>query len=141
MKIFSSIFDAQGHRPQIEAFVRDGEYVVIEQPEDYSSPDLPAWATEIIAARSAPPGPSVPESISRTAALLAVDDLGLAPAYITWAESPDRTFREKAFLGAATWRRKEPVLLAAAEAFGVTQAQIDALFIHAKATYDTDEVS
>lgn len=141
MKIFGAteICDAQSHRPQIECFVlSDGRRIVIERPEDYAAPGLPTEVAQFIAARNAPPVPSVPESISRTAALLAVDDLGLAPAYTAWSESPDRTFREKAFLGAATWRRKEPVLLSAAEAFGVTESQIDALFIHAKSTYDAD---
>ena len=47
MKIFTSIFDAQNHRPQIETIVYQGQYCVIESNQDYDDNQLPSWVKDI----------------------------------------------------------------------------------------------
>ena len=78
----------------------------------------------------APELPAVPESIEALQGLKAVDQAGLSAAYEAWANAPERTFIEKAFINKAqTWRRDDPVLIAGATALGLTSAQVDSLFI------------
>jgi len=75
----------------------------------------------------------VPDSVTALRGLLAVDAAGLSAAYSSWANSPDRTFAEKAFIDKAlTWRRDDPVLISGAESIGLTSEQLDQLFIAAK---------
>ncbi len=72
----------------------------------------------------------VPEAIEALQALLALDAAGLAPAFAAWANSPERTFAERAFIDRArTWRRDNPVLIAGAADMGITPEQLDQLFI------------
>jgi hypothetical protein len=74
----------------------------------------------------------VPESISALGGLLTLDAAGLSSAYQAWALDPSRTFAERAFIDKAmTWKRQDPVILAAADAMGLTSEQVDALFIQA----------
>ena len=81
-----------------------------------------------------PAATPVPEAVEALQALLAIDAAGLAPAFAAWAESPDRTFAERAFITrTTTWRRDNPVLAAGAEAMGITPEQLDQLFIAAGA--------
>lgn len=62
--------------------------------------------------------------------LLAIDQMGLAEGFQSWASSPDRTFAERAFLDKAqTWRRNDPVLIAGATALEVTPEQLDQIFM------------
>lgn len=74
----------------------------------------------------------VPQSISALNGLLVLDAAGLAPAYEAWATSTDRTFAQKAFINKAmNWRRDDVTLISAAKALGLTDAQIDTLFVSA----------
>jgi hypothetical protein len=74
----------------------------------------------------------VPESVSALAGLLVIDGAGLSAAYEAWAKSEDRTFAEKAFSDKAlTWKRNDPVLISGATALGLTEDQLDQLFIAA----------
>lgn len=73
--------------------------------------------------------PPVPQQVTALQGLLAIDAAGLSDAYEAWAASPDRTFAQKAFISRAqVWRRDDPVLQAAATAFGLTDENIDQLF-------------
>lgn len=75
----------------------------------------------------------VPTEISALAGLAVIDEADLADAYTAWAMSPDRTFLERAFIDkAATWKRNNAALLTAADALGLTSAQMDAMFMRAK---------
>ncbi|HRQ04367.1 MAG TPA: hypothetical protein PK580_00225 [Nitrosomonas halophila] len=77
--------------------------------------------------------PQIPQSCTALAGMLAIEAAGLSEAYQAWANSPDRTFAERAFIDKAlTWRRDDPVLLAGAVALGLTDSQLDDLFILAK---------
>ena len=72
----------------------------------------------------------VPQEITPLQGLLALDKFGFSATYEAWANSPDRTFAERVFVNRAqTWRRNDPTLLSAAEAFNLTSAQLDQLFI------------
>jgi len=76
--------------------------------------------------------PIVPESITPLQGELAIDQAGLSAAYEAWRDDPARTFSERAFIQRATvWKRSDPVLDAAGVALGLTDAQIDQLFITA----------
>ena len=74
--------------------------------------------------------PSVPESVTALQGLLAIDRAGFAGQYEAWANDPARTFSERAFISKAeTWKRDDPTLLNAATALGITESQLDELFI------------
>lgn len=74
----------------------------------------------------------VPQEISALDGLLTLDAAGLSSAYHAWANSPDRTFAEKAFIDKAmTWKRQDPTILAAADALGLSAEQVDELFTQA----------
>lgn len=94
-------------------------------------------AVEILWTRNAagewsPPSPTVPDAVEPLQGLLAIEIFGMAAAYEDWADSPDRTFSERAFINRArTWRRNDPILQYAATALGLTSEQLDALFIKA----------
>lgn len=77
-------------------------------------------------------GPQAPQVVTALSALLALDAAGLSGAYQAWADSPERTFAERAFIAKAlTWERQSPVTLSAIEALGITQEQADELFTSA----------
>lgn len=78
------------------------------------------------------PAPTVPERIEALNGLLVLDQAGLSSAYTAWANAPERTFAQRAFIDKAmTWRRDDPTLNAAATDLGLSSAQVDALFIQA----------
>ena len=87
---------------------------------DAPKPDTPEWK---------PPPPEPAPKVTALQGMLAIDQAGLADAYEAWANDPSRTFAEKAFITRAqTWQRDDPILAAAAEALGLDDAQVDALF-------------
>lgn len=83
-----------------------------------------------------PPIPPTPPQVAKVTALqgmLAIDSAGLSATFEAWANHPSRTFSERAFINKAqTWQRDDPVLTAAALSFGLSESQIDDLFILAK---------
>lgn len=75
-----------------------------------------------------PPAPPVTE-VTALQGLLAIDHAGLSVEYTVWANSPLRTFAQKAFINKAqTWRRDDPTLITAATDIGLSEGQLDALF-------------
>ena len=73
---------------------------------------------------------TVPQSITALQGLLAIDVAGLSVAYEVWANDVARTFAEKAFINRAQiWKRDDTTLLSAATIFGLTDLQLDELFI------------
>lgn len=65
--------------------------------------------------------------------LLAINEFGLSAQYEAWANSPDRTFEEKAYINyASVWRRDDPIIARASEALGITPEQLDLMFALAK---------
>lgn len=92
---------------------------------------LAQWEVDAI---PPPPAPTVPQAVDALDGLLAIYQMSpaLAEAYDAWASDPARTFVQRAFINKAkTWRRDDPTLLEAAEAFGLTGEQVDAMFISA----------
>lgn len=70
-----------------------------------------------------------PQCIDALQGLLALNQAGYSQFYETWANAPERTFAQKAFINKAlTWKRDDPTLNAAATDLGLTSAQVDALF-------------
>ena len=58
--------------------------------------------------------------------------LCLAAAYEAWATAPDRTFAERAFIQrAGHWARDDATLLSATTTLGLTDDELDALFVQA----------
>lgn len=75
-----------------------------------------------------PPTPPVTE-VTALQGLLAIDHAGLSVEYAVWANSPLRTFAQKAFIDKAQmWKRNDPTLIAAATDIGLSEGQLDALF-------------
>jgi len=72
----------------------------------------------------------VPQSVTALQGLLAIDAAGMAEAYEAWATDPARAFAEKAFINRAqVWNRADPLMIGAATALGLSEAQMDELFI------------
>ena len=81
----------------------------------------------------APPPPvapePVPESVTALQGLLVLDQFGMAAAYEAWANAPERTFAQRAFINKAqTWKRDDPTLTQAAADMGLTPEQLDTMF-------------
>lgn len=80
------------------------------------------------------PPPGVPEKIEALQGLKAIDAAGLSSAYESWTTAPARSFIQRAFIAKAqTWRRDDPILTEAAAALGLSDADVDALFVIAAA--------
>ena len=76
------------------------------------------------------PAPEIPQTVTALQGLLALDAAGLSSTYTAWAKAPERTFTQLAFIDKAqTWRRDDPTIAAAATDFGLTEQQVDALFV------------
>lgn len=79
-----------------------------------------------------PVPPPTPRECTALQGLLALSRAGLANAFEAWANNPARTFEERAFINRAIlWRRDDPVLAAGARALGLTEANLDQLFLTA----------
>ena len=79
--------------------------------------------------REAQPENPVPQEVTALQAMKALDAAGMSAAYEAWANAPERTFLERAFIQhAAHWLRSDPVLLSGATAIGISEAQLDDLF-------------
>lgn len=73
--------------------------------------------------------PTAHASVPALQGLKAIDHFGFASAYDAWANDPARTFLERAFINKAqTWERGDATLAAAAQALGIGEAQLDAMF-------------
>ncbi len=81
-----------------------------------------------------PAPPAVPTSVTRLQARLALIDAALWDAVTAYFTDPARTAAEQAFWeDAVNWQRNDPVLNAGATALGLTEQQVDDLFVAAKA--------
>lgn len=79
--------------------------------------------------RPEPDANPVPQEVTALQAMKALDAAGMSAAYEAWANAPERTFLERAFIQrAAHWLRSDPVLLSGATAIGISGAQLDDLF-------------
>ena len=57
-----------------------------------------------------------------------LEQTGLVAPFDAWANAPSRTFAERAFLCAPTWKRTNLIMVAVAADWGRSPAQIDDLF-------------
>ena len=77
----------------------------------------------------------VPQSVSRAQGKLALIQAGLWPAAIAFVEGiadpTQRAYAEVALNDTQEWRRDSPFLASAAAALGLSEAQLDTLFITA----------
>lgn len=79
--------------------------------------------------RQEPPANPVPQEVTVLQAMKALDAAGMSAAYEAWANAPERTFIERAFINRSThWVRTDPVMLSGAAAIGISEAQLDGLF-------------
>lgn len=113
---------------RIELNVATGEQTTVQ----YTAAEEAEWQAAQQANAIRPP--PVPQSVTPLQGLLALDAAGLADDYELWANAPERTFAERAFINRAqVWRRDDPLLQAGTGALGMTDAQLDQLFILAAA--------
>jgi hypothetical protein len=93
--------------------------------------------TEVIVYESAdevpppapPPANPVPQEVTVLQAMKALDAAGMSAAYEAWANAPERTFIELAFINRSThWVRTDPIMLSGSAAIGISEAQLDDLF-------------
>lgn len=62
--------------------------------------------------------------------MLAIEAAGISAQFDAWASAPERTFAERAFLNKAQiWKRNDTVLIAGAGVVGITEAQLDQMFL------------
>lgn len=113
--------------------VRNNGQVVAFGPNDNNYDPLLKTGDVLSIEQKEPALPNpIPESVPALDALLALDAAGLSADYEAWASDPARTFAERAFINKAqNWRRDDPTLKSAGTALGLTDEQIDHLFIDA----------
>lgn len=107
---------------------KDGYY----QLEHKNGDPLPSWTSGLIPCDVVSPNniQQVPQVIEALQGLLALNNAGYASFYESWANSPDRTFAQKAFINKALhWKRDDPTLNSAASDLGLTSEQVDSLFV------------
>lgn len=135
-----ALFDEHGnptafYDPEIHAIIpaecveiSDGQWIDL-----ISSNGLGRWIDGgVIITEPPPPVATIPQSISRfqaRAALLAAGRLSDVEAAVAAADP----FAQLAWAEAQEWRRDSPTLLALAKGIGLTDAEIDDLFIQAAA--------
>lgn len=74
----------------------------------------------------------VPEEVDSIAAIIVLEQNNLGVAYQDWVTSPSRTRIEKEIISRrGRWRRDNVLLNQAAEGIGITQQQLDAMFVAA----------
>lgn len=82
-----------------------------------------------------PPPPNVPKEVSRAQGKSALIQCGLWPSVLTYADSIEddtqRALADVALNDTTHWQRSSPFLNAAATALGLTNAELDELFIQA----------
>ena len=119
----------------IEAFVQPGGLLLlIEHPDDYAA--APDDVRAIVAARSAPQAPAVPEVVTMRQARLALLGAGVlagVEAAIDGLPEPQRSAARIEWEYSGEVQRHAGLVAAMAPALGMTEAQIDALFLAAAA--------
>lgn len=112
----------------------DGAYI----PADYRNTDYAAYLRWVAAGNEptpyAPPPAPVPQTVSATQAQIALANAGLFDQIDAFMDTlPKADPRRIAWTKAAEFTRDSPTLEAIAQQFGLSDAQIDALFIAADA--------
>lgn len=118
---------------------KDGQVYAYQTEQDrikYGAPDLVAMTAEEFDAFINKPEPTpVPKQVTRAqgkAALLQADLLPAVQAYADAIEDPTQKALAQIALNDTThWERSSPFLTAAAASLGLTEEQIDQLFIQA----------
>lgn len=79
---------------------------------------------------------NVPEAIDPLVAIAILDQMGFGDAYETWVNAALPTLsllHRETFVRAKEWHRNNELLNAAATAIGITQEQLDQMFMQAAA--------
>ena len=105
--------------------------------EQFGDPELVLMTPEQVEAHlnPHPAAPQVPQQVTRAQGKVVLIQMGLWPQVVAFvAAIPDDTQRalaDVALNDTQFWRRTSPFLNQAADALGITQAQMDQLFIAA----------
>lgn len=112
-------------------------YETVEQRNKWGTKDLIEMTADEIELHLNPPlpTPAAPGSITRAQGKAALIQRGLWPSVLNYAASiedeTDRQLADVALNDTTDWQRSSPFLNAAAQALGLTDEQIDELFIEA----------
>ena len=118
----------------IEAFCVEGGFLLIEHPDDYAT--APDDVRAIVAARNLPQAPAVPDVVTMRQARLALLQTGVlagVEAAIDGLPEPQRSAARIEWEYSGEVQRSYGLVSAMAPALGLTETQIDALFIAAAA--------
>lgn len=112
-------------------------YNTEQEREQWGAPELVEMTQEEIEEHlnPPPPPPAVPEQVSRAQGKAALIQAGLWQQVLAYVDSiadpTEKALAEVALHDTTHWRRDSPFLNQAAAGIGVTEQQIDALFIQA----------
>ena len=105
--------------------------------DDYIQPDLVPMTPEEVGAHLAPPPAPIPQVVTRAQGKAALIGAGLwddVLAYVDAIEDPTQQALARVALDDTTeWRRDSPFLTDAAAALGLSETQLDDLFVTAAA--------
>ena len=73
---------------------------------------------------------NVPQSVTRMQAMIAMNNAGLLPTIQNWVAGQNTTIQLE-WANAGSFSRSSPLINSAAATLGITQAQLDNLFIAA----------
>ena len=115
-------------KPSGEVFA----YASAAERARWGAPDLVAMTPEEVAAHLAPKPAPVPQVVSRFQARAALHLAGLLGTVQTMMENPATDpLARLAWQDAQEFRRTSPTVLAMGAALGLTDSQLDALFVQA----------
>lgn len=116
MKIVTSIVEAMALGSDLKLYVDAPDSIRVYFPGEIPEPVIPENP--------------VPQVVDAIQGLKALDAAGMSAAYEQWANDPKRTFLERAFIQREQrWRRDDPTLMTGAAALGLTDEQLDGLFV------------
>ena len=112
----------------------DGTYSTIVADQAFIDAHFPG--AELLPEPAPVQTPSVPQSVSRAQGKLALIQAGLWPAAVAFVEGitdpAQKAYAEVALNDTQEWRRDSPFLTSASAALGLSEEQLDTLFITAK---------
>lgn len=125
MRTELNIETGEARQVNTTAYVVGGSVVLIDEGQ-------PVPPGAVLASSVPQAAPVVPQSVTPVQAFTALDQVGKLAPLLTYLDAPDTPPLVRAVvMGATDWRRDSLLLMSVAIVLGLSQADVDALFVTA----------